>query len=31
MLSVVYNECHIHAIYAACRYADCRYAECRLC
>ncbi len=29
MLSVIYAECHIQALYAECRYAQCRYAECR--
>jgi hypothetical protein len=29
MLSVIYAECHIQAIYAECHYAECRYAECR--
>ncbi len=34
MLSVIYAECHIQALYAECHYgerqnAECRYAECR--
>ncbi len=29
MLSVIYAECHMEAIYTECRYAECRYAECR--
>ncbi len=29
MLSVVYAECHIRAIFADCQYAECRYAQCR--
>jgi hypothetical protein len=29
MLSVIYAECHIQALYAGCHYAECRYAECR--
>ncbi len=29
MLSVIYAECHVQAVYAECRYAECRYAECR--
>ncbi len=34
MLSVIYAECHIQALYAECRCgecqnAECRYAECR--
>jgi hypothetical protein len=34
MLSVIYAECHIKAIWGECRYAEycsveCRYAECR--
>ncbi len=28
MLSVIYAECHIQALYAERRYAECRYAEC---
>ena len=28
MLSVIYVECHIPALYAECRFAECRYAEC---
>jgi hypothetical protein len=29
MLSVLYAECHILALYVESHYADCRYAECR--
>ncbi len=29
MLSVIYAECHIQALYAECHYAVCRYAEYR--
>jgi hypothetical protein len=29
MLTVIYAECHIQALYAECRYAACCYAECR--
>ncbi len=29
MLSVIYFDCHIQALYAECRNAECRYAECR--
>ncbi len=29
MLSVIYAECHIQALYAECQYAECPYAECR--
>jgi hypothetical protein len=29
MLSVIYAECHIQALYFECRYAECQYAECR--
>jgi hypothetical protein len=29
MLSVIYAECHIQALYAECRYAEYHYAECR--
>ncbi len=28
MLSVVYAECHIQALYAECYYAECSYAVC---
>ncbi len=28
MLSVIYAECHIYALYAECRYVTCLYAEC---
>jgi hypothetical protein len=26
MLSLIYSECNIHALYAECRYAECRSA-----
>ncbi len=29
MLSVIYAECRIQALYAEWRYAECHYAECR--
>jgi hypothetical protein len=29
MVSVIYAECHILALYAGCRYTECQYAECR--
>ncbi len=29
MLSVIYAECHMQALYAEWHYAECRYAECR--
>jgi hypothetical protein len=29
MLTLIYAECHIEALYAECRYAECRYGECR--
>ena len=29
MLSVIYVECHIYALYIEWHYAECRYAECR--
>jgi hypothetical protein len=29
MLSVIYAECHMQALYAECRYAEYLYAECR--
>ncbi len=28
MMSVIYAECHIQAVYAECGYSECRYAEC---
>jgi len=28
MLSGIYAECHLQALYAECRYAECRYGEC---
>jgi hypothetical protein len=27
MLSVIYAECHIQALYAECLYVECHYAE----
>jgi hypothetical protein len=29
MLSVIYSEFHMLALYAECHYAECHYAECR--
>jgi hypothetical protein len=29
MLSALYAQSHIQALYAECRYAECHYAECR--
>ncbi len=29
MLSIVYADCRILALYTKCRYAECHYAECR--
>ncbi len=29
MLSFIYTECHIQALYADNRYAECRHAKCR--
>ncbi len=29
MLSVIFAESHIQALYAECHYAQCHYAECR--
>ncbi len=29
LLSVIYAQCHIQALYAECRDAECRYSECR--
>jgi hypothetical protein len=28
MLSFIYAECHIQALYAECHYGECRCAEC---
>jgi hypothetical protein len=28
MLAVIYAECHLKALYAACYNAECRYVEC---